>query len=100
MLRLLSPCSLPPPSQLPLPPPPPPQHIHMFTCPSFPKAHTLLPGSVHIVQSASHSDQGPVSQKILSPLVILSMEKKMVTKVIREVKSISRLKILPDTGPR
>ncbi len=44
--------------------------------------------------------QRPVSQKILSPLVILSMEKTMVTKVIRELKSVSRLKILPETGPR
>ncbi len=34
----------------------------------------------------------PVSQKILSPLVILSMEKIMVTMVISELKSISRLK--------
>ena len=44
--------------------------------------------------------QGPVSQKILSPLVILSMEKTMVTKLIRELKSVSRLKILPETRPR
>ncbi len=41
-----------------------------------------------------------VSQKILSPLVILSMEKTMVTKVISELKSVSRLKIFPETGPR
>ncbi len=41
----------------------------------------------------------PVSQKILSPLVILSMEKTMVTKVISELKSVSRIKILPETGP-
>ncbi len=47
-----------------------------------------------------HEDQGPVSQKILSPLVILSMEKTMVTKVISELKSISRLKIFRETGPR
>ncbi len=44
-------------------------------------------------------DQGPVSQKILTPLVILSMEKTMVTKVISELKSVSRLKIFPETGP-
>ncbi len=37
--------------------------------------------------------QGSVSQKILSPLVILSREKTMVTMVISELKSISRLKI-------
>ncbi len=43
---------------------------------------------------------GPVSKKIWSPLVILSMEKTMVTKVISELKSVSRLKILPETGPR
>ena len=42
---------------------------------------------------------GPVSQKILSPLVILSMEKTMVAKVISELKSISRLKIFRETGP-
>ncbi len=42
---------------------------------------------------------GPVSQKILSPLVILSMEKTMVTMVISELKSISRLQIFPETGP-
>ena len=36
---------------------------------------------------------GPVSQKILSPLVIFSMEKTMVTMVISELKSISRLKV-------
>ncbi len=41
-----------------------------------------------------------VSQKILSPLVILGMEKTMVTKVISELKSVSRLKMLPETGPR
>ena len=44
--------------------------------------------------------QGPVSQKILSPLVILRMEKTMVTKVIGELKSVSRLKILPETDSR
>ncbi len=38
-------------------------------------------------------DLGPVSQKSLSPLAILSMEKTMVTKVISELKSVSRLKI-------
>ncbi len=43
---------------------------------------------------------GPVSQKILSPLVILSMEKTMITMVISELKSISRLKIFRETGPR
>ncbi len=43
--------------------------------------------------------QGPVSKKILSPLVILSMEKTMVTKVIRELKSISRLQIFRETEP-
>ncbi len=37
--------------------------------------------------------QGPVSQKNLSPLVILSMEKNMVAKVIRELKSVSGLTI-------
>ncbi len=35
----------------------------------------------------------------LSPLVILSMEKTMVTKVLSELKSISRLKIFRETGP-
>ncbi len=44
-------------------------------------------------------DMGPVSQKILSPLMILSREKTMVTKVISELKSLSRLKIPPETGP-
>ncbi len=44
------------------------------------------------------TDHGPVSQKILSPLVILSMEKTMATKVISELKSVSRLKIIPETG--
>ncbi len=44
--------------------------------------------------------RGQFLKKILSPLVILSMEKTMVTKVISELKSISRLKILPETGPR
>ncbi len=34
-----------------------------------------------------------------SPLVILSIEKTMVTKVINELKSFSRLKILPENGP-
>ena len=42
---------------------------------------------------SSSGVQGPGSQKILSPLVILSMEKTMVTKVIRE------LKIFRETGP-
>ncbi len=37
--------------------------------------------------------------KILSPLVILSSGKTMVTKVISELKSVSRLKILPEYGP-
>ncbi len=46
------------------------------------------------------TDQRPVSQKISSPLVILSMEKTMVTMVISELKSVSRLKIFPETGPR
>ena len=41
----------------------------------------------------------PVSQKILSLLVILSMEKTMVTMVISELKCVSRLKIFPETGP-
>ncbi len=42
----------------------------------------------------------PVSQKILSPLMILSKEiKTMVTMVISELKSISRLKIFRETGP-
>ena len=36
--------------------------------------------------------QRPVSQKILSPPVILSMEKTMVAMVINELKSISKLK--------
>ncbi len=40
-----------------------------------------------------HVVLGPVSQKILSPLVMLSMEKTMVAMVIGEIKSISRLKI-------
>ena len=47
--------------------------------------------------SAKHL--GPVSQKILNPLVILSMEKTMVTMVISELKSISRLKIFRETEP-
>ncbi len=38
-------------------------------------------------------------KKILSPLVILSMEKTMVTVVISELKSISRHKIFRETGP-
>ncbi len=41
----------------------------------------------------------PVSGKILSPLVILSMEKTMVAKVISELKSNSRLKIFRETEP-
>ncbi len=36
---------------------------------------------------------GPVSEKILSTLVILSMDKTMVAKVISELKTVSRLKI-------
>ncbi len=44
--------------------------------------------------------QWAVSQKILTPLVILSMEKTMVTKVISQLKFISRLKIFRETGPR
>ncbi len=43
---------------------------------------------------------GPVSQKILSPLVILSMEKTMVTMVISELKSISELKIFFRNWPQ
>ncbi len=39
-------------------------------------------------------------KKILSPLVILSMEETMVTKVISELNSVSRLKIFPEAGPR
>ncbi len=42
---------------------------------------------------------GQFLKKILSPLVILSMEKTMVTMVIRELKSISRLKIFRETEP-
>ncbi len=42
---------------------------------------------------------GASFSKILSPIVILSREKAMVTKVISELKSVSRLKILPETGP-
>ncbi len=57
------------------------------------------------LQCSGNTLQWPVSQKIVSPLVILSREKTMVTKVISELhslklKSISRLKILPETGPR
>ncbi len=44
--------------------------------------------------------RGQFHKKILSPLVILSMEKTMATKVISELKSVSRLKILPEAGPR
>ncbi len=47
----------------------------------------------HVACKHVFSVHGPVSQKILSPLVILSMEKTMVTKVISELKSVSRLKI-------
>ncbi len=43
--------------------------------------------------------RGQFLKDILSPLVILSMEKTMVTKVISELKSVSRLKIFPETGP-
>ncbi len=39
----------------------------------------------------------PVSQKILSPLAIVSKEQTMVAKVIRELKSIPGLKIFPET---
>ncbi len=39
------------------------------------------------------------NKKNLSPLVILSMKKTMVTKVISELKSISRLKIFRENGP-
>ena len=56
-------------------------------------------GTEDDVNSVMLVDMGTVSQKILSPLVILSMEKTMVTKVISELKSVSRLKILPETGP-
>ncbi len=35
-----------------------------------------------------------------NPLVILSMEKTMVAKVISEVKSVTRFKNFPETGPR
>ncbi len=41
---------------------------------------------------------GDSSSKILSSLVIFSMEKAMATKVISELKSVSRLKMFPDTG--
>ncbi len=44
-------------------------------------------------------DKGLVSQNILSPPVILSMEKTKVDKVISELKSISGLTIFPETDP-
>ncbi len=40
-----------------------------------------------------------VYQKILSRIVILSMDKTMVTRVISELKSVSRLKFFPETAP-
>ena len=43
--------------------------------------------------------RGQFLKKSLSPIVIFSKEKPMVTKVISELKSVSRLKILPETGP-
>ncbi len=39
-------------------------------------------------------------KKILNPLVILSMEKTVVAKVITERKSVTRFKNFPETGPR
>ncbi len=50
-------------------------------------------------KQSTNQTTGQFLQKILSPLVILSMEKTMVTKVISELKSVSRLKIFPETGP-
>ena len=44
--------------------------------------------------------RGQFLEKYLSPLVILSMEKTKVAVVISELKSVSRLKIFPETGPR
>ena len=51
------------------------------------------------VRKSSFKERWPVSQKILSPLVILSMAKTMVTMVISELKFISRLKIFRETEP-
>ncbi len=39
--------------------------------------------------------QGTVAQTILNPLVILSMRKTIVTKVINALKSVYRVKIFP-----
>ena len=42
---------------------------------------------------------GQIVKKSKSPLAILNMEKTMVTKVISELKSVSRLKIFPESSP-
>ncbi len=47
----------------------------------------------------SEITRGQFLKKSLSPLVVLSMEKTMVTMVISELKSISRLKIFRETEP-
>ena len=52
-----------------------------------------------ILEGANFRGHRAVSQKILGPLVTLSMEKTMAAKVISELKSVCRLKIFPETGP-
>ncbi len=51
------------------------------------------------IVSQTYIGLGPASQKNLSPLVILSMEKKMVAKVISELKAVSRHKIFAQRRP-
>ncbi len=53
-----------------------------------------------VLQNSAQLCQWPVSQKNLNPLVTLSMEKTMVTLVVSELQSISRLKIFRETDPR
>ena len=64
-------------------------------------SHGVFPNyKLYVGKAFYPRNQGPVSQKILSPLVILSVEKTMVTMVISELKSISRLTMFRKTESR
>ncbi len=56
-------------------------------------------GLLLVLFQLANYNKGPVSQNILSPLVILSMEKTMVTMVISELKFISKPKSFRETEP-
>ena len=51
---------------------------------------------LHQLWPSSLTDFGLVSQKILSPLVLLSMQKTMVAKVISELKYLTGLKLFQE----